>query len=230
MTMLDDRLATVPTLEEALKALDSPEAVADRRKRALARAKDLKGDARGRGDLVSGHRRPRPCTRTSPHSQPVAGQSRAPRSRSRGRPRRRSPGVRGVPGSFAGRRYASHLFRSRPFGSRENLGGLCKPGHSHRVHSGKRRVPVCRPVEGADRRATRHRARRHLHNRDRQALGEPRRRPVPAAASSRLGHGRHFASGGPGRRVPPSDGQVRPAHTSYHRRTEAASRPRRGRK
>jgi hypothetical protein len=48
MTMLDDRLATVPTLEEAIAQLDSPEAVADRRKRALARAKPLEGDTRGR--------------------------------------------------------------------------------------------------------------------------------------------------------------------------------------
>ena len=221
MTMLDDRLATVPTLEEALKALDSPEAVADRRKRALARAKDLKGDARGRviwsagtvaldralAPLRTANRWPDKAELREPKSRPAAASI---------------AGVRAVPGAFAGRRM-EHLFRSRPFGSRENLGGLCKPGHSHRVHSGKRRVPVCRPVEGADRRATRHRARRHLHNRDRQALGEPRRRPVPAAASSRLGDGRHIASGGPGRRVLPSDGQVRPATPA----TTDAPKPRR---
>jgi DNA-binding helix-hairpin-helix protein with protein kinase domain len=48
MTMLDDRPAAVPTLEEAIAQLDSPEAVADRRRRATKRAKALEGLARGR--------------------------------------------------------------------------------------------------------------------------------------------------------------------------------------
>ena len=48
MTMTERRPAPVVPLEEAIAQLDSPEAVADRRKRGLARAKALEGDAPGR--------------------------------------------------------------------------------------------------------------------------------------------------------------------------------------
>lgn len=47
MTMTDRHSAPIP-LDEALKALDSPEAIADRRKRATKRAEALRDGARGR--------------------------------------------------------------------------------------------------------------------------------------------------------------------------------------
>ena len=54
MTMLDDRPAAAPTLEEALKALDSPASIADRRQRAAKRAKQLAGYERGRVIFAAG--------------------------------------------------------------------------------------------------------------------------------------------------------------------------------
>lgn len=46
--MLEERPTKLVPLEQALKELDSPEAVTDRRARAAKRAKELAGDARGR--------------------------------------------------------------------------------------------------------------------------------------------------------------------------------------
>ena len=53
MTMTDRHSAPIP-LDEAIAQLDSPEAVADRRKRAARRAEALEGDARGRVIYAAG--------------------------------------------------------------------------------------------------------------------------------------------------------------------------------